>query len=350
MRWRRFIPVLAVLFATLLSLVGVTKWARAAPAATYSVPKEGPKVTLVDNSIDGPAIIATYAPATALAWTGTDPAHHLNVLTSSDGLHYNHKLILPETSLWRPALAFIDSGRGAPYGTLVIAWTGTDVGHTLNVEFISLPSYTVTQKITYWGDTSFTAPALMTVNGDINSDVYLGWSGNDPGHSLNVIHYTTVDKTTAKVTLWGWTSISRPNLATDHSTSGMTPLLMSWLGSDNHLYFATSADGKTWNKQPRMSQMSAWAPTMIGLYSTDTPTHWVTWTGSGSTSTRAINVMYTQHFPSWSDPGAAAVLPEAALAGPALAYNGVTHQVLVAWTGLDAYHSLNVAVVYVAAG
>lgn len=350
MRWRRYISALVVLFATVLSLVGMTKWVQAAPAASFSAPKEGAKVTLADNSIDGPAIATTYAPATVLAWTGTDASHHLNLLISSDGLHYTNKMILPETSLWRPALAFIDSGRGAPYGTIVLAWTGTDSGHTLNVEFISTPSYTVTQKITYWGESTFTAPAVMTVNGDINSDVYLGWSGNDGSHSLNIIHHTTMPGPDSKVTLWGWTSISRPNLATDHSTGGITPLLMSWLGSDNHLYFATSADGKTWNKQPRMSQMSAWAPTMIGLYSTDTPNHWLTWTGSGSTSTRGISVMYTQNFPSWNDPGSSAALPEAALAGPELTYNNVSHQVLIAWTGLDASHSLNVAVVSVTGG
>lgn len=355
MRWRRFLLVCAVFLATVFSLVGMTNRVLAAPtgsAASYSAPKEGAKVTLADNSIDGPAIATTYAPATVLAWTGTDPVHHINLMVSSDGLHYGHKLVLHEASLWRPAVAFIDNGRGAPYGTIVIAWTGTDSAHTLNLAFVSTPSYTVTQKITYWGDTSFTAPGLTTVNGDINSDVYLAWSGNDARHSLNVIHHTTQANTDHKVTLWGWTSISRPNLATDHSGNATLPVIMSWLGSDSHLAFATSQDGQTWNTQLRLSQMSAWAPTMIGLYSYSTmPDHWLTWTGSGSTSSRAINVMYTQHFPSWTDPGASATLNEYAYAGPAMTYNGSYNgggkQVLVAWTGLDSGHSLNVAYVYV---
>lgn len=358
MRWHRFLLVCAVLLAAVFSLVGMSnrvKAAPTAPASSYSAPREGTKVILADNSIDGPALATTYSPATVLAWTGTDPAHHLNLMTSSDGLHYGNKLVLQETSPWRPAVAFIDSGRGAPYGTIVIAWTGSDSAHTLNLAFISTPSYTVVQKITYWGDTSFTAPGLTTVNFDLYSNVYLAWSGNDGAHSLNVINHTTQGNTNHKVTLWGWTSISRPNLATDHSGTGSLPLIMSWLGSDNHLYFATSPDGQTWSKQPRLSQMSAWAPTMIGLYSYSTmPDHWVAWTGSGSTSSRAINVMYTQHFPSWNDPGASAALNEYAYAGPALTYNGYYNgggkQVLIAWTGLDAGHSLNVAVVYVTAG
>ena len=157
MSWRRLAATVLVSLTTVLSLVGMSNVVQASPQAAYGAPKEGTKITLADTSIDGPAITTTYGSATALAWTGTDAAHHLNVMTSSDGLHYSSKHILPELSLWRPALAFIDSGRGAPYGTLMLAWTGTDARHTLNVEFIKLPDFTVTQKITYWGEWSFTA-------------------------------------------------------------------------------------------------------------------------------------------------------------------------------------------------
>lgn len=346
MRWHRFVPVLVVLLTTVVSLAGVTNLAQASPSATFSPPKEGAKVTLGDTSIDGPAISATYAPATVLAWTGTDTAHHLNVLTSSDGLHYGNRHILPETSLWRPAVAFIDSGRGSPYGTIVIAWTGVDPAHTLNVEFIATPAFTVKEKIAYWGETSFTAPALATVNGDINSDVYLAWSGNDGAHSLNVIHHTTNPETNHKVTLWGWTSISRPDLHHDLSTVSSS-LILAWTKADNHMAFATSTNGQNWGRQLTMSQQSAWAPSMIGFFATDMPNHWLAWTGSGSTSTRSIHVAYTQHFPSWSDIGATVALNEAAISSPELTYDGISRQVLLAWTGVDPAHRLNVAVVYV---
>jgi hypothetical protein len=172
-----------------------------AASAPFGAPTEGAKVILADTSIDGPAIMTTYAPATALAWTGTDAAHHLNVMTSSDGLHDSNKHILPETSLWRPAIAFIDSARGAPYGTIVLAWTGTDQQHTLNVEYISLPDFTVSGKITFTGETSFTAPALATVNGDVNSDVYLSWAGTDTAHTLNIMHLMTNSPLRGKLTL-----------------------------------------------------------------------------------------------------------------------------------------------------
>lgn len=353
MRWRRMLPALAVLITTLVSLVGATTFVQASPSAGYSAPKEGAKVTLGETSIDGPAITAAPGVGTVLAWTGTDPAHHLNLLTSSDGLHYGNKHILPETSLWRPAVTFIESMRGGPYGTIVLAWTGTDPSHTLNIEFISLPTFSVKEKITYWGETSFTAPAVATVNGDINSDIYLAWAGNDKAHSLNVVHHTTNPETNHKVTMWGWTSISRPDL--NHDMSGAAgSLILAWTGSDNHLWFATSNNGQAWNKQPQMRQQSAWAPSMIGFYQTTVtmPDHWLAWTGTGTSSTRSITVTYTQHFPAWNEVGATTTLQETAISSPELAYNGysaVAPEVLFAWTGTDPAHHLNVAVVYVTA-
>jgi len=62
-----------------------------------------------------------------LAWTGTDSAHHLNVETSSVGLHFGHKVTLPENSPYRPDVALAQVG-----GPVVIAWTGTESAHHLN--------------------------------------------------------------------------------------------------------------------------------------------------------------------------------------------------------------------------
>ncbi len=368
--WGRFVlpvPLLAVVLTVMVCFWGITSVAQAAPkapsparglhtpAATFSPPKEGAKVTLGETSIDGPAITATYAPATALAWAGTDAAHHLNLLTSTDGLHYSHKLVLPESSSWRPALAFIDSGRGAPYGTIVLAWTGMDPVHTLNLEFISTPDFVVREKITYWGETSFTAPAVATINGDVNSDVYLALAGNDSAHSLNVIHHTTAaPETNKKVTLWGWSSISRPTISHDQSPDSNIALLLAWTGVNNHLYFAqtltTAATQWTMPSTSPLAQQSAWAPSLIAFYATNMPTYWLAWTGSGTASTHQISVEYTQHYPSWSDANATTVLNEAAMSSPQLAFNAfgsTNRQVLLAWTGMDPTHRLNVAVVYV---
>lgn len=355
MSWRRCLITLAVLLTGMLSLASLTNIARATPNPTFVLPppKEGPKEILSDTSIDGPAIATTDRPATVLAWTGTDAYHHLNLMTSSDGLQYGNKHILPETSLWRPAVAYIDSGRGAPYGTLVLAWTGTDTHHTLNVELISTPAFTVVRKITFWGETSFTAPALATINGDVNSDVYLSWAGTDAANTLNVLHVATrTPGTYDKHILRGWSSISRPNLATDFSATGTRPLILSWTGVSHGIYFATSADKVHWTMAPGspLSEHSAWAPSMIGFYAPGLPDHWLAWTGSGATTTRGLNVQYTQHFPAWTDATSMATLPETAISSPQMTYNGdsTTGEVLIAWTGTDSHHHLNVAAITLA--
>jgi hypothetical protein len=346
MNWRRLLISLVVLCGAAMSLVGVTNLAQAAPrVATLSPLQEQAKVVLGETSIDGPAI-ASMGNGTVLAWTGTDTIHHLNIMTSTDGLYYSNKHILPETSLWRPAVLFITSGRALPYGTIVVAWTGTDRAHTLNLELISTPAFKVTKKITYWGETSFTAPALAAINRDVNSDIYLAWSGTDGAHTLNVIHYSTVPGTSQKQTLWGWSSISRPNLSTDQS-SGNAGLILAWTGVDNHIYFAKSTDTVHWimpSSSP-LALKSAWAPSLIAFYATSMPTHWLAWTGSGTTGTRLLSVQYAQHYPSWSDTGSSATMQETAISSPELANIGVNGQVLLAWTGTDVLHHLNVAVI-----
>ncbi len=347
MSWRRLAITLIALLTAVVSLTGVASLAYAAPQATFGPPMEGTKVTLADTSIDGPALMRTYSPATVIAWTGRDAAHHLNLMTSSDGLQYGNKITLPETSLWRPAIAFIDTGRGAPYYTILLAWTGTDKAHTLNLEFIQMPGYKVTQKITFWGETSFTAPALASVNHDVNSDVYLAWAGDDSAHTLNVIRLLSYPLTQTKYTLWGWSSISRPNLSTDQSDGSDREAILSWTGTNNRIYFAATTDKVNWT-MPSTSPLtvkSAWAPSMIGFYATALPTHWLAWTGDGTTSVKSINVRYTQNYPSWSDTNAQTTLAETAMSSPELAYNGdgSTTTLLIAWAGTDTNHHLNVA-------
>jgi hypothetical protein len=350
MFWRRILGAFIVAFAAVVSLAGMACVAQASPRTAFGPPTEGTKVILDDTSIDGPAIATTYAPATALAWVGTDANHHLNIMTSSDGLHYGNKHILPELSLWRPAIAFVDSGRGAPYGTIVLAWTGTDANHTLNVEFITTPDFTVTRKVTLWGETSFTAPALATINSDLYSDVYLSWAGNDSARTVNVMHLTTNSDATDKHTLWGWSSISRPNLSTNPSSSG-NGLILSWTGTNHRINFANSADGVSWSA-PGASPLSVqtdWAPTIIGFNATALPDHWLAWAGNGTSPTGNVNVQYTQNYPNWGDANSSGSLNETAISSPALVYNGdgTTRQVLIGWAGTDQDNHLNIAIISV---
>jgi hypothetical protein len=315
-------------------------------AATFGPPIEGTKVTLVETSIDGPGFWtnAVTTPKAILAWTGTDSAHRLNLLTSTDGLHYADKRILPETSLWRPGVTFDQGDRGAPYGQIAVAWTGADSAHTLNVEYVATPDFTVTKKFTFWGETSFTAPSVAF----INDDLYLAWAGTDRAHTLNTLRISGTLEVQEKHTFWGWTTISRPDLSHDFATS---QLLMAWTRTDNTIAFAQRSESGAWHMPPSSSlaPLTPFAPSMMGLDASAMPNHWVAWHGQGEFTAQRIFVQYTTAFPAWQDAGMASVLGEWAISGPELGYIGVARQVLVSWTGIDTLHHLNVAVVTVSA-
>jgi hypothetical protein len=343
------ILTVVALFAVGVSLAGTPGTAQAASQfstrASLGPPTEGTKVVLAETSIDGPGFWtnAVTTPKAILAWTGTDTAHRLNLLTSNDGLHYANKHTLPETSLWRPGVAFDQGGRGAPYGQIAVAWTGTDSAHTLNVEYIAAPDFTVTKKFTFWGETSFTAPSVAFVN----DDLYLAWTGTDRAHTLNTLHISRTREVQEKHTFWGWTSVSRPDLSHDFSTG---QLLMAWTRTgDNAIAFAQRSDTGVWTMPPSspLPPFTPFAPSMIGLDASDTPNHWLAWHGQGEFTSRRIFIQYTTAFPTWQGSGMSSVLGELAISGPELGYVGVTRQALVSWTGVDTQHHLNVAVVTV---
>src|SRR5262245_41665918 len=90
--------------------------AAAPPASTTVI---STKIVLPETSIDGPglsSVVGTFEGRpfnkSVIAWTGTDLGHHLNVETSADGLHFANKRTLRETSPFRPDVTQI----GAPAG------------------------------------------------------------------------------------------------------------------------------------------------------------------------------------------------------------------------------------------
>lgn len=349
MRLRRIAVTVALVAATILTLAGAgvasaASHAQVSPNVVFGPPAEGTKVTLWgETSVDGPALWTSFTHgsiASVLAWTGTDSQHHLNFVTSSDGLHYANKHTIAETSPWRPAVVYNLSLRGEPYGQIILAWAGTDPAHTLNVEYISTPDYQVVKKFTLWGETTFTAPTLMV----LNDTVTVGWAGTDGNHTLNLISITRFLQVGAKVTLWGWGSISQPNISYDWASSSH---LMAWTGANHQLYFAQSADQSHWTMASTspLSAQSAWAPSMSGLFASNMPTHWLTWTSAAASTNQRVVMQYTESFPSWVNANTQTVLTEASAFGPEVGYVGTNRQVLVAWTGTDSAHTLNVATV-----
>jgi hypothetical protein len=297
------------------------------------------KTILNDYSVDGPALWTAPSGAirAELAWVGggSDTAHHINLMTSSDGAHWGSKTILSETSASRPGLTRYSANAN---DNVVVAWTGTDSNHCLNV-LVGNPPLGFT-KLTLQHDNSFTSPAVAMLHGD----VYLVWAGTDAKHTLNVVQIIPRGGLSigAHTTLWGWQSIARPTVVYDPNGQ---QLLMSWTSTDQRIHFATSTDGMHWTK-PSSSPLAEWSdvgPTMFAASTNNMPRYFVTWRGTDKA--HSVNVQYTESFPRWPNDGSKGILPETAFGGPAIGYVGVYRQVIVAWAGTDTLHHLNVAVI-----
>jgi hypothetical protein len=192
-----FAPVAAILvvLAPALTVVAAAPSARAATALPSSTvptaPTELSKVILPETSPTGPALwtiegspsSSTYN--AVLAWTGTDPAHHVNVRTSGDGQHFGPKVTLGETAISRPAVAVSLSSQSFAR-ILILAWTGTDTRHSLNVLF-DVFNVTGHRSKRTLVDTSIAGPALVTDRFLAGERFRLAWTGTDPNHSLNVL-------------------------------------------------------------------------------------------------------------------------------------------------------------------
>jgi hypothetical protein len=132
-----------------------------------------------------PALIV-YHNALLMAWTGTDSNHTLNIapvdpFTGGNTLSLQASRVNNDASSQAPALAIANIS-----GTqqLVIAWTGTDSHHHLNVA----TSFNGTGGGNVWSDTvtlnelAAGGPSLAQFNGIL----YIGWEGTDGGHTLNL--------------------------------------------------------------------------------------------------------------------------------------------------------------------
>lgn len=294
------------------------------------------KVTLGDTSIDAPALWTTTSGTIrgVLAWTGTDSARHLNVMTTTIGTAFYNKVTLAETSIARPAVT------RAPGGQVAVAWVGTDSAHTLNILY---GVYGAPVKLTLSGETSNYSPALVAVNANT---LLLAWTGTNAGRSLNVLTISTGAVLTkgTKTVLSAWSSLAGPSLSYEPSR---TEYLLSWSATSpaNHIAISSSADAKTWSGATVLAETSYASPSVLGIVGNyyGMPPHYVAWTGTDTA--RSLNFQYTRAFPAWPDPATTKVtLNETAYQGPALGFISGPGLIEAAWTGTDTAHHLNVAV------
>jgi hypothetical protein len=336
-RHQRAAPLVALLVAALLPFSAVTPaWAAAGqhvkasaasarmlPAATVNN-----KVTLPDTSIDGPALDST-GNESVLAWTGTDAAHHLNVETSTDGLHYGNKLILNETSPFRPAVTVTPAQAG---NVVALAWTGSDPNHSLNVLFDVYGSSP--KKLTLRDESSLSSPALI-----FGPCFCLAWTGTNANHSLNILPLTvsaTAIVPGTKTILTQDSSDAGPNLRRGSAT--VLDLLWSTRGTQQLRVAAATHEDALQPGTTVGGETSAAAPDgfflgpIMGLGSQQ----WIGWTGTDPA--HHLNL-----FPIAGSPAPTkTVLSDTAIGGPALSFNTALDENLLAWTGTDAAHHLNV--------
>lgn len=303
--------------------------APAAPALPQAV-TELSKVVLDDTSVNAPGFYgdAQSGSKTVIAWTGTDPEHRLNVMTSTDGLSYGSKVTLDDRSINRPGVVRMSDAAG---GAVAIAWRGTDAAHRLNVMFDVYGS----RKKLILNETSFTGPAITVWKGDL----LIAWAGTDTNHSLNVMPIALSTMTPGAVTtLWQFSASAGPNLAVFTPDGGANTLVLSWARTTTLLDVATSTDGVHFTSGigGSLPETSPSSPDVLHFHTEGGPEYWIGWTGTDSA--HHLNVKWTSALPTWS--GNKTILPELALGGPQLAFN---QGVLIAWTGTDPEHHLNVA-------
>jgi len=339
MRGHRFTAGLVALLALIVT-VGTIAPAHASPSLGPGVisgsGSEINKVTLSDTSIDAPSlwVSSTGTIRSVLAWTGTDGEHHLNVMTSSIGTRYYSKVVLAETSPWRPAVSRTSTG------AVALAWTGMNVDHSLNVLY---NVYGTQRKLTLWQDNSFTAPALLAA-GD---RLYLVWAGTDGNRSINIWPLSVPNLTPgAKITLPPqYNANATPSINFDPLRN---EFVMSWIAREplGRVYFATSKDAVSWSAPTVLPESSGSSPELIGIPAVDAarmPGHYLAWTGTDAL--HSLNVQSTDAYPAWPDPATTkSVLQEQAFGAPEIGFMGGPAQVLVGWTGVDAAHHLNVLV------
>lgn len=294
------------------------------------------KVILSDTSIDGPALWTTTNGSVrgALAWAGTDPEHHLNVMLTATGTAFGSKMILDETSGMRPAVTRTANGKVA------VAWTGTDTNHTLNVLY---DVYGGQKKLTLWGETSGYSPALVAVG----NTLALAWTGTNTGRSLNlqVINTGTALTKGVKTTLWSTSGRAGPSLSYEASRS---EYLLAWpaMTPAYQITIAKSTNGQAWSTPTALAATTYYTPSILGIVGNyyTMPPHYVAWTSTNAA--RSPVFQYSRSFPSWPDPANARVtLDESAYHAPALGFISGPGLLLSAWTGTDTLHHLNVALV-----
>lgn len=234
----------------------------------------GDKRTLGETSPYRPAVAVDSGGAVTLAWTGSDANHSLNVLWNVYGYEgAPMKLTLRDNSIGAPALLWNSNN-----DKLYLAWTGTNTNHSLNLMPITrtatrlVPGTKTVQSqfssntgpqltpgidasiVLSWTtralqlrlatcmstgcaagvpETSAFAPALIYEFKGVTEATreWIGWTGTDGAHHLNLQWTTTISLFTDPAhtkTVLTHTALGGPAL-TNSETAGTQ---IAWTGTD----------------------------------------------------------------------------------------------------------------------
>lgn len=177
-------------------------YAQAAPVGTV--------VQLNEFSPEGPAL-AVFNGRLFLAWTGTDGNHSLNVAESSDGLHFSNPVVFAGQSSIPSAAPSIVAFNGKMY----LYWTGgfQDINVATSTDGLHYANKSLVES----GGNVMTALGSTAV-AVAHGRIYLAWAGTDSAHTINVaessdgVHFGTPTLITDP-TLQGAGSLYSPGLA-----------------------------------------------------------------------------------------------------------------------------------------
>jgi hypothetical protein len=206
----------------------------------------GNKVILPElsiNNLTSPAL-AVFNGRLSIAWTGG--GNQLNIESSSDGVHFGNKATLAETSVAAPSLAAFN-------GRLYVGWTGLDG----RLNLISTPDGTDFGSQVILNQHSRLAPSLAAYRGQL----WIAFTGNDAGHHLNVIsssdgvHFPTAAVETSQ------TSLAAPTLTVEQPATAGKParLVLAWtgIGLPKINYMSTTTNGAGFSGAVTTSQQGA---------------------------------------------------------------------------------------------
>jgi peptidoglycan hydrolase-like protein with peptidoglycan-binding domain len=193
--------------------------------------------------------------------------------------------------------------------------------HSDDVAGITAIYGTRTSKATL-KDTSITSPSFTT----FNNRGFIGWTGTNAAHNLNVMVTDNMRVWSNKVVLSD-TSLSGPALTVFNNR-----LYIAWRGvGNNALNVMSSADGFNWGNKVTLNETTFFRPA-LGVYNGKLVIAW-----TGTDAQRRLNIIQSTNGTAWANK---MTLGDTSIEGPELCTLG--SNLLMTWSGTDAQRHVNV--------